>query len=127
MNIRQLGRIIGNPVGVDAFVAVLPAILEADIVIKHSFDPAIEPQPVAQAVKHGEGNFVLPIGHVQHMIIRDFSADYAGTFTFCHQEGQIVIGIIIQTLFTDKSGAVIRQAFQCLVHGLLEQISPDLL
>ena len=125
MDIGLLGWIIGNPLGVDTLVAVFPAILQTEIVIKHGLNEAIETQAVAQAMEHGKGYPVLPVGHVQHMVIRDSSADHAGIFTFCHQEGQIVVGIVIKSLFPHKSRAVIRQAFQRLVHSQLEQIPPD--
>ena len=64
MDIGLLGRIIGNPLGIDSLVAVFPAVPETEVVIKDCLNEAIEAQAVAQAMEHGKGYPVLPIGHV---------------------------------------------------------------
>lgn len=45
MDIGLLGRIIGNPLGIDSLVAVFPAVPETEVVIKDCLNEAIEAQP----------------------------------------------------------------------------------
>ena len=61
------------------------------------------------------------------MKIGDPAADNARCFGFGHQEGQIVVRVVIEALFPHKSGAIIGQAPERLVHRLLKQVAADVL
>ena len=125
MDVLPLRGIIGNPFGIDALVAVFPAVLEADIVVQHGLDEAIEAQPIAQAVEHGKGDPVLPVGHVQHMVVGNRAADHAGLFALGHRKRQVVVGVVIKAPLPHKGGPVIGQALEGLVHRPLQQVPAD--